>query len=52
MNEREAMITLALVPSIDLARFQNLIATAGSACDATGRSPRATGGLRPPAPPV
>lgn len=34
MNEREAMITLALVPSIDLARFQNLIAMAGSATDA------------------
>jgi DNA processing protein len=31
MNEREALITLALVPSIDLARFENVIAATGSA---------------------
>lgn len=34
MNEREAMIALALAPSIDHARFQNLIAMAGSATEA------------------
>lgn len=57
MNEREAMIALALVPSIDLPRFQNLIAMAGSAEDALsapldllravpGMSPAAASGVR------